>query len=805
MKKLHLICNAHIDPIWQWTWDEGISAAIATFKSAADLAEEFDYVFCHGEALLYETIEKNAPDLFARIQKLVKEGKWHISGGMYLQPDCLMPCGETFVRHIAVGKKYFQEKFGVEPTVATNYDSFGHSIGLVQILAKSGYKGYLICRPRKDEQIQYPSRFFRWTSPDGSSILVSNSASYSSPLGGAAEKIVRETNGLAVGMLGAEIDGAEKQKTVECVDYVLWGVGNHGGGPSRKDLRDIKNLKIEGVDIIHSTPENLFSDKIQVDGEMTSSLVTCMPGCYSSMAKVKQAYRRTENLLYATEKMLSAAILAGFVPDLKELEEAEKKLLLASFHDILPGTCIEDGEREGLGLLAASEKTLKDYRTSAFLHLVINQPSAQEGEFPIFVFNYQPVETTSLIEAEFTLADQNWRDDICYVPHIYNENGEELYCQQIKEDSTLTLDWRKRIIFEGKLKPLDITRFSVKVQATPVTKKEAKNTTIDECLYGNNLLAHPVALEMYDDTADPWGMSVEELKAIGKDARSFRLMSKKEASKYCGVDAPISPVRIIEDGEIVSTVESLHTLDNTNATLQYKLYKNQPYVDIKATVEFVDKNKVVRLKVPIPKGFENGKAVGDGPYVWEEKPHCEISFQKWIGVQNQDGQVFSISNDGLYAGKVENGYIHLTLLRGAGYCFHPIPGRELYPQDRYLPRIDCGRYVYNFRVYKGSMYEVNAVAESFNQLPYAVNVFPVGKEKTRYEGIKIEGDVILTAVKPNGQGRYIFRIYNPCEKAALFKLTVGACNFSFEVKKRGVISLIYDGGVITPFQDQMPI
>ena len=113
MKKLHLICNAHIDPIWQWTWDEGISAAIATFKSAADLAEEFDYVFCHGEALLYETIEKNAPDLFASIQKLVREGKWHISGGMYLQPDGLMPCGETFVRHIAVGKKYFQEKFGV--------------------------------------------------------------------------------------------------------------------------------------------------------------------------------------------------------------------------------------------------------------------------------------------------------------------------------------------------------------------------------------------------------------------------------------------------------------------------------------------------------------------------------------------------------------------------------------------------------------------------------------------------------------------------------------------------------------------
>lgn len=83
MKKLHLICNSHIDIIWQWTWDEGISSAIATFKSAADLAEEFDYIFCHNESMLYEVIEEAAPDLFKRIQGLVKQGKWKITGGWY--------------------------------------------------------------------------------------------------------------------------------------------------------------------------------------------------------------------------------------------------------------------------------------------------------------------------------------------------------------------------------------------------------------------------------------------------------------------------------------------------------------------------------------------------------------------------------------------------------------------------------------------------------------------------------------------------------------------------------------------------
>ena len=68
MKKIHLICNAHIDPVWQWTWDEGISAAIATFKSACDLADEYDYVFCHGESLLYEVIENNAPTFFCALK-----------------------------------------------------------------------------------------------------------------------------------------------------------------------------------------------------------------------------------------------------------------------------------------------------------------------------------------------------------------------------------------------------------------------------------------------------------------------------------------------------------------------------------------------------------------------------------------------------------------------------------------------------------------------------------------------------------------------------------------------------------------
>ena len=110
-------------------------------------------------------------------------------------------------------------------------------------------------------------------------------------------------------MLGSEDDSGSAG--AQDVDYVLWGVGNHGGGPSRKDLRDIENLKRDGVTFVHSSPDRLMNDDIRVQGEMRTSLVTCMPGCYSSMARVKRAHRETESLYFSTEKMLAYASLCG--------------------------------------------------------------------------------------------------------------------------------------------------------------------------------------------------------------------------------------------------------------------------------------------------------------------------------------------------------------------------------------------------------------------------------------------------------------------------------------------------------------
>lgn len=228
MKDLHLICNAHIDPVWLWDMEEGISAAISTFRMAAVFCEEYDgLVFNHNEVVVYKWIEEMEPELFARIQELVRKGKWHIMGGWYLQPDCNMPGGESFIRQMEAGREYFREKFGKQPTTAINFDPFGHSRGLVQLMAKAGFDSYLFCRPGQGD-CPLPADDFIWVGFDGSEIMAHRADTYGTLMGEAGKKVEEW-------MDAQNRKPEEKQPLAGCM---LWGVGNHGGGPSRVDLEN---------------------------------------------------------------------------------------------------------------------------------------------------------------------------------------------------------------------------------------------------------------------------------------------------------------------------------------------------------------------------------------------------------------------------------------------------------------------------------------------------------------------------------------------------------------------------------------
>ena len=320
---VHLICNSHLDPVWLWEWQEGASQALAMAQAAVDIGDEVDYVFNRNESLFYKWVRAYDPTLFECIRKLVRSGKWHIMGGWYVQPDCNMPSGESFVRQILVGKRFFKEYFGVDIRTAANLDSFGHSRGLVQILVRSGYDSYLFCRPNW-RKCGLPASEFTWVGFDGSEITAAQAeAHYNSAPGGGRRRVEKWIDRL----------GDRPCRVIP------WGVGNHGGGPSRRDLIDIAKLMRErtDLDIQHSTPERFFDDlrkrKVPLprhEGDLNPWGV----GCYTSMARVKWKHRRLENELFVTEKMAATAAAQGLMPyPRRAFHEATSDLLAGQFHD----------------------------------------------------------------------------------------------------------------------------------------------------------------------------------------------------------------------------------------------------------------------------------------------------------------------------------------------------------------------------------------------------------------------------------------------------------------------------------------
>lgn len=796
-KRVHMICNAHIDPLWQWDLPEGVSATLSTFYSAVRLCEKFDYVFCHNEVTVYKYVEEYAPGLFKKIQELVKAGKWHIMGGWYLQPDCNMPSGESFVRQIREGQRYFREKFGVCPTTAINLDPFGHSVGLVQIVKKCGQDSYLFMRPF-DHELVLPSDQFIWRGLDGSEIKATRiNGGYSTHLGNSAEAIkrkVRWQNGVCVS---------------------LWGVGNHGGGPSQKDLADIEKTLLTDTEeeYIHSTPESFFAE-LEPKEVYDKSLHISMPGCYTSMYRVKKLHAQLETEISLAEKMCSVAHITGAFNDYpeEEIQRAVEDLLNAQFHDILPGSSIQCAEDAGLRLLNHGMLEAERAKLKAYFALSSSQPVAKEGEYPIVVFNPHPYELTDNVECEFTLADQNWNESIVSFLTVKDEAGNVIPYQVIKEESNLSLDWRKRIIFEAKLKPLSLSRYSVYVDFIEAVKKEKavqfvydngrKHVEIDEKtgllksykINGTEYLGHGFGLCSFDDNADPWGMNEKQLKRMGTNEKAFA-----SSSKPSGVFEGMKTVQVVEDGEIYLGIEAFFEQESTRARILYKIYKNNDDVDIDVTLYMGDINKIIKLKVPFAK---SGELLGQAPFGTDSlyTDGRENVSGRFVALDTDDCCI-ALFNKGVYGSHFEDSSLYMSLVRGVTYCAHPIGERPLISLDRFTKKIDQGENNYSFRLSVVKREGLERKALEFTEKPYGLNIFPIPTETVVQKPLRISlgGDVISvnTIKKGFGNDSVIFRLVNNTPNAQESYLRVNEAMISLTFGKYEVKTVVYENDALS--------
>lgn len=813
MKRLHLISNAHLDPVWQWQWNEGAAAAISTFRVAADFCEQFDgYVFNHNEALLYMWTKEYEPQLFQRIQKLVKEGRWHIMGGWFLQPDCNMPSGEDFVRQILAGRRFFQEHFGVCPTTAVNFDSFGHTKGLVQILQKSGYDSYLFMRPDPPaEELKDLTQLFCWEGFAGSKVH-----------GMRLEAAYGTNFGKAAGIIDDYIQQhPEKEIALRC-----WGIGDHGGGPSKVDLVDIGNLmqKQEGkMEILHSTPEAYFAEAVpgQVGCTHSDSLITSMPGCYTTMSQVKRKHRDLENQLLTAEKMAAIASEQGLMEYPKaQLDEAVYDLVFNEFHDVLTGTMVKPSEDDTLRMLDHGLEICNRIQNKAFFALSAGQPKAKEGEIPILIFNPHPYPITDVFSCEFMLADQNWEEG--FTSARVRQNGVHIPCQMEKEDSNIPLDWRKRITFYATLEPMSMNRFDCELimldkRPTFETLFEGEDVCfsndrmsvrigrnsgwIDSFIVDGKELVQPGAgqLRVFEDNEDPWSMFRFH---IDQEIGAFTLMDEVRSARFASIKKErLSPLHVVENGDARLCVEAFFEYHESTARVLYKIPKQGAELEMDITVYWMEKEKM--LKCAFPAGFGSSHYLGQTAFGVNQLAAngSEQVAHAWIAaVDQQQDKALAVINNGVYGSSMKDGVLYQNLLRSTAYTGHPLPGRVIMMTDRFAYHVDQGERRFQLWLTGGKAQNIQQLADQTaqkkNQSPWALSLFPYGGGQLPLIPFTITGarmDVYKKA--EDGQG-CILRLYNPSILPAVATIDSSLYHFKKEITLKGyeVCTLRIDQG-----------
>lgn len=796
MREIYMLCNAHLDPVWLWQRQEGMAEAISTFRVAADFCEKYEgFIFNHNESVLYEWVEESEPALFKRIKKLVKEGKWRIMGGWYLQSDCVMPSGESFLRQIEVGNEYFENKFGIKSETAVNFDPFGHNRGLVQILAKKGYKNYLFVRPLA----MIPEQNFIWKGYDGSEVIGHNVyGTYNSPKGRVLERVTDMLNN-------------PNDKCLLC-----WGVGNHGGGPSEEDWEALCNYQKEHPEIkmIPCGCEEYFDtvDKTELR-TIENSLAHCMIGCYTSMVRIKQKHRQLENELAICEKMLAASEVSY---DEKELKEAEKALLFSEFHDSLPGTMVKRAEEDMLRQMDYGREIIAKNCVKAFFKLCEGQPAGKRGEIPVLVFNPNPYWVEQEVEVEFQLEEQNFNVPEVTLARVRTPEGEYLPTQNIKEDCTFNLDWRKRIVFRANLKPMCMSRFDCELYTIDEAKRpiaacgetethflfendrmkasiNKETGLLDQyCVDGKDYLKEQSAqIRVYDDNEDPWRMQID---GFYHQSGVFHLLSREEANAFNGYpEETMENVRVIENGDVITRIQAIFKHANSFAIVTYTMSKMDTYVDIKIKLYSNDVNKMYKLAFPTT--LEESRFVGQMAFGQEEllQEEKEVFYQKWCGLID-DEKGFAILNNGTYGGSSKDGTLNISLLRTPVYSAHPIYDRQIAETDRSLEHMDMGEREFTYRL-TTDIDHLDAQAEIYNQPVYALSFFPSGAGESKDTMVEITNqNLILTRYDRRADGNLSLRIYNGSDEVqtgrvwlqkTMFEITLQPYQFQTYLWKQG--------------------
>lgn len=780
----HLVPNAHLDPVWLWDAREGLNQGIATCKSVLDLMDEFgDLTFIRGESAVYEHVKARDGETWKRLVKRIKEGRWDVVGGTYIQPDHNLPSTETLFRLYTRGQAWFQANLGKTAKSAWSADPFGHSMGIPEILAECGMENLAFSRPQEN-LFSIPNPAFYWEGASGRRILC-----YRVPVG---------WYGCERDEIPRRLDGALKYSTErkQGIMGLFVGLGDHGGGPSRRQLLDVQAWAKAHpeVEVRFSHLTGLFSAlrAAEKKGEkypvIKGEINYCLRGCYASVARFKFPYRKAEAEVLRTESAAAALHAAGIAAK-ADLDAFWRSLTFNAFHDIIPGSSIERAYEDQIASNGVAIHQAQGVANDSLLDLArkidvrvpepgVDQPSA----VPFVFFNPHPWPYRGMLEMEASMDDRPlWahrgKPEECRV-ELRGPDGSLRPWQRIESESEVCLDipWRRRIVFPAEIPAMGWAVYSMGwvESARQVTAKgaDASAPSLDSVRCGDWAVEAKEGGEsvgilrggkpLLDGKGlscivvdDPWG----SWGGMGEEKESFDFATILETWKIDGV-------QVLEKGPLRAALWVRFSGMRSRLELTFRLESGRDAVDVDARVFWNERGARLKLVLPgmdkarfdVPGGEIDRGAVGEVP-----------------ARRQVVGERFGFASDSLASYEIKDGALRPTIVRASRYATEK---RHPAAEQPWKPAVDAGELRFRAVLAPGSA-DWTRLAQELEKPPLvALCPYKKWEGKGKASGLPPSASLLFlenpsiefSALKPAEDGKgYALRLQNRGRSAQTVK------------------------------------
>lgn len=672
---IHIISQAHLDPVWLWPWQAGLDEVLATCRTMCELLDDYpDAVFTAGEAWRYQQIERVEPALLDRIRKHVKAGRWALVGGWWIQPDCNFPSGFALERQIQLGKDYFQSRFGTFPQVGYNVDSFGHAATLPGYMHAAGQRYYVMMRPQEHE-MSLPGRLFRWRGFAGGPEVVTFRIAGSYATWSAEPDlghIKRSLNDLPKGI----------QHTMCFV-----GVGDHGGGPTARLIEWVRQNRdtIPGCTLAFSSPERFFhaiAGQTKLLPLVTGELQHHAIGCYGVVRGLKTRLRLAEH------RVLQAELMTATTPEQAQaaprLEEAWQRIAFNHFHDILGGTCLPSANLQQQDQLAAAAATADDILQTTLRRAMGALPADPRQR--LVLCNASDAPFDAYTEHEPWLR-AGWQANHCLV----DEQGREVPFQRLQTEAVN--GWGARLLFKLQVPPLGLRVLRIQerpstgtaaaaggVSATSSGLRAPDGTELRLGADGGMLFPGKLSLalprfDVIPDPTDNWSHSVDRYPEGPVTSPVW--------------DAPC----IMDPGPLMAACLQTGRVADSLLRAEWRLYAGEACLELRLHVNWREPRKLLKMTLVLPVPAAERSDGIPGAHLVRPNLGCERPLRDWTRLALAGKNALGIVCPDVYALDATPGRLRLTLLRSPIQTHHePSLGTALRASVA-----DQGEHTFRFR------------------------------------------------------------------------------------------------------------